>query len=123
MWRKGVGNTRHALATQAGRPAIAFPACLPTQELHLCKGGSIACVGVWTQELGSIHPSNPPTGPCCLLCVCCAAAGVCVPGQVFACVVGQRPSKAKFYVNDVNEVVELLAKIAGVGLPPRNASF
>ena len=43
--------------------------------------------------------------------------------QVFACVVGQRPSKAKFYVNDTNEVVELLAKLAGVGLPPRNVSF
>jgi hypothetical protein len=43
--------------------------------------------------------------------------------QVFACVVGQRPSKAKFYVNDVNDVVELLAKLAGVGLPPRNVSF
>jgi trehalose 6-phosphate synthase/phosphatase len=42
---------------------------------------------------------------------------------VFACVVGQRPSKAKFYVNDTNEVVELLAKLAGVGLPPRNVSF
>jgi uncharacterized membrane protein len=43
--------------------------------------------------------------------------------QVFACVVGQRPSKAKFYVNDTNEVLELLAKMAGVGLPPRNDSF
>jgi hypothetical protein len=38
-------------------------------------------------------------------------------------VVGQRPSKAKFYVNDTNEVLELLAKMAGVGLPPRNDSF
>jgi trehalose 6-phosphate synthase/phosphatase len=43
--------------------------------------------------------------------------------QVFACVVGQRPSKAKFYVNDTNDVVELLAKLAGVTPPPRNASF
>ncbi|KAF6264985.1 trehalose-6-phosphate synthase/phosphatase [Scenedesmus sp. NREL 46B-D3] len=45
------------------------------------------------------------------------------PAEVFACVVGQRPSKAKFYVNDTNEVVELLAKMAGVSLPPRNDSF
>ncbi|WIA31619.1 hypothetical protein OEZ86_002503 [Tetradesmus obliquus] len=45
------------------------------------------------------------------------------PAEVFACVVGQRPSKAKFYVNDTNEVLELLAKMAGVGLPPRNDSF
>lgn len=43
--------------------------------------------------------------------------------QVFACVVGQKPSKAKFYVNDVNEVVELLAKMAGVPVPPRVDSF
>jgi trehalose 6-phosphate synthase/phosphatase len=43
--------------------------------------------------------------------------------QVFACVVGQRPSKAKFYVNDTNDVVELLAKLAGVTPPPRNVSF
>jgi hypothetical protein len=37
--------------------------------------------------------------------------------------VGQRPSKAKFYVNEPNDVVDLLAKMAGVGLPPRNSSF
>lgn len=43
--------------------------------------------------------------------------------QVFACVVGQKPSKARFYVNDVNEVVELLAKMAGVPVPPRVDSF
>jgi trehalose 6-phosphate synthase/phosphatase len=41
---------------------------------------------------------------------------------VFACVVGQKPSKAKFYVNDVTEVLTLLAKMAGVALPPRNDS-
>eukprot|EP00879_Flechtneria_rotunda_P018573 GHRR01019489.1.p1 GENE.GHRR01019489.1~~GHRR01019489.1.p1 ORF type:complete len:531 (+),score=203.85 GHRR01019489.1:184-1776(+) len=45
------------------------------------------------------------------------------PAEVFACVVGQKPSKAKFYVNDVNEVLDLLAKMGGVTLPPRNSSF
>jgi len=43
--------------------------------------------------------------------------------QVFACVVGQRPSKAMFYLNDVSEVVDLLGKMAGVALPPRADSF
>lgn len=68
------------------------------------------------------HHTKHSTNPCCC-CVSAVLLLVCVSGQVFACVVGQRPSKAKFYVNDVNDVVELLAKIAGVGLPPRNASF
>jgi trehalose 6-phosphate synthase/phosphatase len=43
--------------------------------------------------------------------------------QVYPCVVGQRPSKAPFYVNDTTEVLELLAKLAGTAPPPRNFSF
>eukprot|EP00878_Enallax_costatus_P009546 GHUV01009976.1.p1 GENE.GHUV01009976.1~~GHUV01009976.1.p1 ORF type:complete len:129 (+),score=47.81 GHUV01009976.1:48-389(+) len=45
------------------------------------------------------------------------------PAEVFACVVGQRPSKAKFYVNDVNDVIEMLAKMGGAPVPPRVDSF
>lgn len=82
-----------------------------------------------------LSQADRPAAAAAALCMCLCAASCCCPQlgphrhtqsvcmQVFACVVGQRPSKAKFYVNDVNDVVELLAKIAGVGLPPRNASF
>jgi len=45
------------------------------------------------------------------------------PAEVFACVVGQRPSKAPFYVDDTSEVLALLAKMAGIVPPPRNFSF
>lgn len=43
--------------------------------------------------------------------------------QTFACVVGQKPSRAPLYLNDHHEVLELLAKMAGVQLPPRVESF
>uniref|UniRef100_A0A0E0PH08 Trehalose 6-phosphate phosphatase n=1 Tax=Oryza rufipogon TaxID=4529 RepID=A0A0E0PH08_ORYRU len=34
--------------------------------------------------------------------------------EVFACSVGQKPSKAKYYVNNVGEVVRLLKNVAGI---------
>jgi trehalose 6-phosphate synthase/phosphatase len=34
--------------------------------------------------------------------------------QVFACTVGQKPSRAPFYVNDTLEVAALLSRLAGV---------
>jgi trehalose 6-phosphate synthase/phosphatase len=39
--------------------------------------------------------------------------------QVFACVVGQKPSKAPLYLNDPAEVLGMLAKLAGVVLSAR----
>lgn len=36
--------------------------------------------------------------------------------EVFACVVGQKPSKAPFYLNDAAEVLSLLAKLAGIAI-------
>jgi trehalose 6-phosphate synthase/phosphatase len=42
---------------------------------------------------------------------------------VFACVVGQKPSRAPLYLNDYHEVLELLAKLGDVTLPPRVDSF
>jgi trehalose 6-phosphate synthase/phosphatase len=36
--------------------------------------------------------------------------------EVFACSVGQKPSKAKYYVDNAGEVVRLLKNIAGISL-------
>ncbi len=38
--------------------------------------------------------------------------------QVFACTVGQKPSRAPFYVNDTADVASLLALLAQVEAPP-----
>ncbi|KXZ45849.1 hypothetical protein GPECTOR_50g643 [Gonium pectorale] len=37
--------------------------------------------------------------------------------EVFACTVGQKPSRAPFYLNDPSEVLQLLARLVGVPLP------
>ncbi len=37
--------------------------------------------------------------------------------QVFACTVGQKPSRAPFYLNDPGEVLQLLARLVDVSLP------
>jgi hypothetical protein len=37
--------------------------------------------------------------------------------QVFACTVGQKPSKAPFYLNDTSEVAQLLARLADLSTP------
>ena len=34
--------------------------------------------------------------------------------QVFSCTVGQKPSKAKYYVNDISGVIRLLQSIAAI---------
>ena len=36
--------------------------------------------------------------------------------QVFACTVGQKPSRAPFYLNDPVEVLQLLARLVNVPL-------
>ncbi len=41
----------------------------------------------------------------------------CARPQVFACTVGQKPSKAPFYVNDPAEVLSVLSKLAESGRP------
>ena len=38
--------------------------------------------------------------------------------QVFACTVGQKPSKAPFYLNDTSEVAQLLSRLADLGAGP-----
>ena len=38
--------------------------------------------------------------------------GAATPAEVFACTVGQKHSKAPFYVNDPADVVATLAKLA-----------
>ena len=38
--------------------------------------------------------------------------GAATPAEVFACTVGQKPSKAPFYVNDPADVVAALGKLA-----------
>jgi trehalose 6-phosphate synthase/phosphatase len=38
--------------------------------------------------------------------------GAATPAEVFACTVGQKPSKAPFYVNDPADVVAALSKLA-----------
>lgn len=35
-----------------------------------------------------------------------------MPAEVFACTVGQKPSKAKFYVNDTDNVLSMFEKLA-----------
>lgn len=37
--------------------------------------------------------------------------------QVFACTVGQKPSRAPFYLDDPGEVLKLLARLVDVSLP------
>jgi hypothetical protein len=38
-----------------------------------------------------------------------------MPAEVFACTVGQKPSRAPFYVNDTADVLRELAKLADLG--------
>lgn len=43
--------------------------------------------------------------------------------EIFACTVGQKPSKAKYYLDDNTEVVKLLQGLASASNPkPRNLS-
>ena len=46
--------------------------------------------------------------------MCTIPAQSCAPSplQVFACTVGQKPSKAPFYMNDTAEVAGLLLRLA-----------
>jgi len=45
----------------------------------------------------------------------------CCDAQVFACTVGQKPSKAPFYVNDTAEVLSILGRlVAPVPTSPRS---
>lgn len=37
--------------------------------------------------------------------------------EVYACTVGQKPSRAPYYLNDPAEVLHLLARIANISLP------
>ena len=37
-----------------------------------------------------------------------------VHANIFACTVGQKPSKASYYVNDCSEVIKLLGTLAGL---------
>ena len=41
-----------------------------------------------------------------------------MPAEVFACTVGQKPSKAPFYVNDPADVVATLGKLGETPAPP-----
>ena len=36
--------------------------------------------------------------------------------QVYACTVGQKPSRAPFYLNDPGEVLHMLARLVGINL-------
>ena len=51
---------------------------------------------------------------CRALSYVCTSAQSCDPSplQVFACTVGQKPSKAPFYMNDTAEVAGLLSRLA-----------
>ena len=40
--------------------------------------------------------------------------------EVFECTVGQKPSRAPFYLNDPAEVLQLMARMVGVHLNPTN---
>ncbi|KAL8140406.1 hypothetical protein V2J09_006427 [Rumex salicifolius] len=42
---------------------------------------------------------------------------------VFACTVGQKPSKAKYYLNDTTEVINMLESLAQVSSPVESSSF
>ena len=46
-----------------------------------------------------------------------------MPAEVFACTVGQKPSRAPFYLNDPPEVLQLLAKLVGISLPHVASGF
>ncbi len=40
--------------------------------------------------------------------------------EIFECTVGQKPSRAPFYLNDPAEVLQLMARMVGVHLNPTN---
>ncbi|KAL6983655.1 putative alpha,alpha-trehalose-phosphate synthase [UDP-forming] 9, partial [Sarracenia purpurea var. burkii] len=40
-----------------------------------------------------------------------------VPPEIFACTVGQKPSKAKYYLDDATDVVRLLRGLANASSP------
>lgn len=42
---------------------------------------------------------------------------------VFACTVGQKPSKAKYYLNDTTEVINMLESLAQFSSPVESSSF
>jgi hypothetical protein len=50
--------------------------------------------------------------------VAAAAASAARGAEVFACVVGQKPSRAPLYLNDTTDVVGMLARMAGVDVDP-----
>lgn len=43
-------------------------------------------------------------------------------GEVFACTVGQKPSKAKYYLDDIAEVIKLLQGLAAASDPAATPS-
>ncbi|XP_077252252.1 putative alpha,alpha-trehalose-phosphate synthase [UDP-forming] 7 [Tasmannia lanceolata] len=43
--------------------------------------------------------------------------------SVFACTVGQKPSKAKYYLDDTNEVITMLKALANASSPPSSPNF
>ena len=45
-------------------------------------------------------------------CIFCIQPHTVLSVQVFACTVGQKPSKAPFYVNDTIEVASILSRLA-----------
>ena len=57
-----------------------------------------------------IYESLPALGPQ-------GVNGIELRAQVFACTVGQKPSKAPFYLNDTSEVAHLLSRLADLGTP------
>eukprot|EP00887_Chlorella_sp_A99_P001749 scaffold19.g1749.t1 len=49
-------------------------------------------------------------------------AGAAAAREVFACTVGQKPSKAPFYVNDPSDVISTLGKLTEARTPPAQPS-
>ena len=57
-------------------------------------------------------PTYPIMVLCCtLLCMRLILTRAGYTAQVFACTVGQKPSKAPFYVNDTAEVLSILGRL------------
>lgn len=45
-----------------------------------------------------------------------ADSSLCQKAEVFACTVGQKPSKAKYYLDDTTEIMRLMEGLASVSL-------
>ena len=74
---------------------------------------------MFTAEESSLHAGGTSSGAVSAAAGAGGAGGDAAQGEhVFACTVGQKPSKAPFYVNDPSDVLAALSKLADASGAP-----